>query len=402
MADVSKEKVHGVFQCTYRGFIHADSPDVKSVPGLAAVQKAHDMLNKKNIKKTRKLHPLFGRGFDTPLDMMIQAGAVRVDLPASGKAPGAVVMNTQLHKIAFLANVANAVGLVVKRPGMGKFKCHLFLFEDAKKAEEVSRLLMKVTNDAFKLLHRVSMRLRKKQTTEGPPQIASRKPSLADDDQPWFHGPLSRPQAEDILMDFAAVNGLFLVRQREGTSNEYAISFLVNGMVFHNRILKMESGEFVNSKGTVFPNLRLMVAEYQNKHPDMQCILTEYVPRDRVQSGGVEYVNAALINEARAQRVASSLSRWSELDVREALQDLEEIDVDNPTGLQPDDEKDSTEKVEFDPIFDDIRFGFGNEFVSLVMSGNTEVLVPSEEVDLDNDCFDLSEMMTQLDQEDEC
>ncbi|EGD78347.1 hypothetical protein PTSG_09413 [Salpingoeca rosetta] len=423
MSERGKEKTHGVFQCLYRGFIHTDSPDGKSIPGEAAVQKAHSMLSRKRIKKTRKLHPLFGRGFDTPLLMTIQSGAVRVDLPSDGKTQGAVVMNCQLHKIAFISHVANAVGIVVKRPGNGKFKCHLFLLDDEDGAVEVCRLLKKVTNEAFNRLRRVSCRLRSKQIKEGPPAVATRKPSLADEDQPWFHGPLSRAHAEDILQDYAAIDGLFLVRQREGKENEFAISFVVGGMVFHNRVERNKEGLYVNSKGTVFPSLRIMISEYQNRHPDMQCILTEFVPRDRV-GGGVEYANAAVINQARKTKKQASFSRWSESDVRQVLENLDQLDLDGDDAPQDDtpkveDLKVAPSDVQFDPIFDDVRFGyvdsvvwshrtvpqgfqFGNEFVSLVMSGNTEVIEPSEDVNLDSECFDLSSMMTHLDQEDEC
>lgn len=54
-----------------------------------------------SIQKTRKLHPLFGRGFDTPLSMRVTNQAVRVSLPGSAAKDGkeAIVLNTQLHKV---------------------------------------------------------------------------------------------------------------------------------------------------------------------------------------------------------------------------------------------------------------------------------------------------------------
>ncbi len=54
------------------GFVHADTNDAKKLPGMTHVKAANEMLAKKNIKKTRNLHPLFGRGFDTALHMTVR------------------------------------------------------------------------------------------------------------------------------------------------------------------------------------------------------------------------------------------------------------------------------------------------------------------------------------------
>ena len=54
-----------------------------------------------SFARTRKLHPLFGRGFDTKLEMRVTNMALRVLLPAgsSKDKKESIVMNTQLHKV---------------------------------------------------------------------------------------------------------------------------------------------------------------------------------------------------------------------------------------------------------------------------------------------------------------
>lgn len=45
----------------------------------------------------------------------------------------------------------------------------------------------------------------------------------------------------------------------------------------------------------------------------------------------------------------------------------------------------------FDPIYDDVRFGFGNEFVSFVF-GTGEVEEVNKDASLDNDFFNLLDL----------
>eukprot|EP00049_Salpingoeca_infusionum_P005374 m.91493 g.91493 ORF g.91493 m.91493 type:complete len:222 (+) comp12948_c0_seq7:184-849(+) len=137
------------FTCKYQGFVHADTNEAGVVPGTEFVQKAIGMLQKKQLKKTQKIHPLFGRGFDTDLLMSVSSYAVRVDTMES-----ATVMNAQLHKIAFLASIKRAMGIIVKRPGVGKFKCHMFQFANEDEAYTASSTIIRVTNDAFRMVRR--------------------------------------------------------------------------------------------------------------------------------------------------------------------------------------------------------------------------------------------------------
>lgn len=124
--------------------------------------------------------------------------AVRVSLPAMMTEDGkeAIVLNTQLHKacdaqgprvrspnpciflfcpgffspyhvsliltlllpffilgqIALVAVIGDSMGLVIKRPGLGKFKCHLFQLDSPAQAAELCATIQKVTTEAFKMV----------------------------------------------------------------------------------------------------------------------------------------------------------------------------------------------------------------------------------------------------------
>lgn len=376
-------KTHLVVPCKYHGFIHADVEDPSARPGIHDVERAVKMLSKRNIKKTRKLHPLFGRGFDTKLEMRVTNMALRVLLPAgsSKDKKESIVMNTQLHKLAFVAQVDDSIGVIIKRPGLGKFKCHLFVFDNAQLAHDTCVTLQQVTSEAFRLLRKVSKRMRKKEVKDGPPDLPKRKDAVADEEQQWFHGPMSRERAEAILQGFAACDGLFLVRASERTPSDVVISFYIGGHVFHNKLHKVADG-YQNSNGNTFPNLRTIVLLYQGKHPDMQTVLTEYVPRERAEQGGVEYANASVMRDNKPSPITTNVRtamRWNTVDIQAALAEADAADEDEDAG-------------DYDPIYDDVRFGFGNEFVSFVF-GAAACEEPTPESSLDNDVFNLAERL---------
>lgn len=147
----------------------------------------------------------------------------------------------------------DSIGVIIKRPGAGRFKCHLFVFDNVQAAHDTCATLQKVASEAFRLvgvirelcdahledawsaasrriycsspahasgsrlpqLRKVSKRMRKKEVDEGPPDLPKRAESVADEEQPWFHGPMGRDRAEQILQGFAACDGLFFVRASE-------------------------------------------------------------------------------------------------------------------------------------------------------------------------------------------
>ena len=95
------------------------------------------------------------------------------------------------------------------------------------------------------------------QTPSGPSQ---------PDGAPWFHGPLGRDGAEQVLA--AAPNledGDFLVRESTAFAGEYSLSFYHDGEPWHARIRLVDEGYFVTIVRVMmkFPTLHDLVAHYQ-------------------------------------------------------------------------------------------------------------------------------------------
>jgi hypothetical protein len=152
--------------------------------------------------------------------------------------------------------------------------------------------------------------------------VAARK-VIPDSEQPWFHGRMSRQDAEKLLMGAAATNGLFLVRQSERSETDYALSFAYNRRCYHNRIMKAEGGGYKNTKGTTWPSLALMVNDYQSPHEDMQTIITEYISNKPVgvtDDGAPSYMNVALVQDK-----ARALQEGNKFDMKDIQAALTEI-----------------------------------------------------------------------------
>jgi hypothetical protein len=92
------------------------------------------------------------------------------------------------------------------------------------------------------------------QAAGGPPVIPQRA-VVKDEEQPWFHGKMSRASAEALLKEQNLTNGLFLVRQSDRTDTDYALSFCYSQRAYHNRIIKQPDGTFKNTKGSSWVNL---------------------------------------------------------------------------------------------------------------------------------------------------
>uniref|UniRef100_A0A8C8DPU6 Phosphoinositide phospholipase C n=1 Tax=Oryzias sinensis TaxID=183150 RepID=A0A8C8DPU6_9TELE len=79
----------------------------------------------------------------------------------------------------------------------------------------------------------------------------------------WFYSNLSRGQAEDYLLRIPR-DGAFLIRQREGEPDSFAITFRGDGKVKHCRIQK-EGGMFLLGSTTEFESLVELVNYYKKK-----------------------------------------------------------------------------------------------------------------------------------------
>ncbi|RWS30954.1 tyrosine-protein kinase ZAP-70-like protein [Leptotrombidium deliense] len=80
------------------------------------------------------------------------------------------------------------------------------------------------------------------------------------DIQPWFHGKLSRIEAEKRLEEHGFKDGKFLIRERDDSS--YALCLSHEGSVKHYRIDILPSGELAIQDGSKFPSLMALVSHY--------------------------------------------------------------------------------------------------------------------------------------------
>eukprot|EP00039_Didymoeca_costata_P019414 m.337450 g.337450 ORF g.337450 m.337450 type:complete len:390 (-) comp18136_c0_seq1:104-1273(-) len=381
----------------YLGFVHTD---IKSGgrPGMEQVKLAYTMMQKKNLKKTRSVHPLFARGFDTTLRMEVSEKGLFVALPANENNKSdeeACLMNQAMHKIAFVASIGKTVFIMIKRSGKkGLFKCHAFVTDGEATAIELTKTLSRITNEVFAKLRHVTRILEAQRKKKGPPKV-ERRSEVADDQQPWYHGKMNRKVAEQLLLDQNMTNGLFLVRQSDRSETDFALSFSFNRRAYHNRIMKLPDGKgFQNTKGTVWPSLSRMVAAYQSPHEDMQTIITEYVARDTQGPGGA-YMNVALVQEAAraktAQKAAGTV--WDNSEIQSALGEIN--DMGEPVAAVA--QTDGDEEIAFDPVYDEVQFGFGQDFIKATLGQLNGGVQPKAEHDLDNDIFSLGDIEGEAD-----
>jgi hypothetical protein len=226
----------------------------------------------------------------------------------------------------------NVLHVVLKRAGTSMFNDHAFSFDTPAKATAVARTLRALVNGVFTTLRQVARLL-----SEGAPPVVPARRVRPDEEQPWFHGVLPRPAAEQLLGDGSnslATNGVFLVRQSERCATDYVLSFVFGGKIYHNKVTRQPDGSFLasfffslfifmfvvllgtflNHKNSPFPTLTAIVMAYQTRHDDMQTIITEYVPNTPLPAlakGKPVYQNVTLsrVRQYRVLRVLPSPPR---------------------------------------------------------------------------------------------
>ncbi|XP_033112027.1 tyrosine-protein kinase SYK-like [Anneissia japonica] len=97
--------------------------------------------------------------------------------------------------------------------------------------------------------------------------------SVLHQTQPWFHGKLSREDAEKRILRSRPKDGSYLVRERaeEGT---FALSLFFGRIVYHYKIDKNHTGELSIKDGPKFQSLMQMIDHYILKKDGLLCCLT--------------------------------------------------------------------------------------------------------------------------------
>ncbi|XP_012260350.2 tyrosine-protein kinase Shark isoform X1 [Athalia rosae] len=91
----------------------------------------------------------------------------------------------------------------------------------------------------------------------------------------WYHGALSRSDAENMLKEEGTADGTFLVRNSSSSSGDYVLSVLHNGEVIHYQIRKHEEDAFFSiDDETTIHGLDTLIEYYQESHHGLETVLS--------------------------------------------------------------------------------------------------------------------------------
>ncbi|XP_076462495.1 tyrosine-protein kinase SYK-like [Babylonia areolata] len=122
-------------------------------------------------------------------------------------------------------------------------------------------------------------------------------------DMPWWHGKLSRVDAENRLSQDGHVDGKFLVRQRDA-KNSFALTLSYEGVMRHYQIDMTRDQRYAIDNGPRFEFLMMLVDNYHNKSDGLACKLRQ--PCCRPGYSSIDY-EEYMINNANHRNSICSL-----------------------------------------------------------------------------------------------
>ena len=121
-------------------------------------------------------------------------------------------------------------------------------------------------------------------------------------DEAWYHGRISRIEAEDFLRSKGMVDGLFLVRDSLATTGEYALTLAHNGRAYHYRVARQGDGSLAIEDGKRFPGPVELVQYHTTKLDGLLTTLRSPCSRAYgVEPRGFRFVSAKEMKEATRQ-----------------------------------------------------------------------------------------------------
>ncbi|UXI15588.1 transcription initiation factor [Sarcoptes scabiei] len=139
--------------------------------------------------------------------------------------------------------------------------------------------------------------------------IDSKRP-VEDASMQWFHGKITREEAESLLMP--REDGLFLVRESTNFPGDYALCVCFNGRVEHYRVIYNDR-KFTIDEEEYFENLTLLIEHYCLDADGLCTKLIDPVPNKSVNN------NAPMLLDPKAFEAAGWVIRMNDLKLGEIL-----------------------------------------------------------------------------------
>ncbi|XP_037946729.1 tyrosine-protein kinase Shark [Teleopsis dalmanni] len=133
-----------------------------------------------------------------------------------------------------------------------------------------------------------------------------------DDQLFWFHGKISREEAETLLMEEGKVDGAFLVRESNTASGDFVLNVLYKGQVCHYQIRRHGEDAFfsIDDKVKILHGLDTLVEFYKQGSNGIVTRLTVRVKKDLPPNDSRSHGITNLLHRATRecnQRVVSEL-----------------------------------------------------------------------------------------------
>jgi hypothetical protein len=136
-------------------------------------------------------------------------------------------------------------------------------------------------------------------TTSSGGKKDSSKKSLKKKSPAWLHGPISKEEADELLLAHSKEDGTYLVRSREGKKTEFVLGVIFKGKPTHHLIKKDEGMYKINNKAYGEHSKVSQLIELLQKKgtPKWPVPLTNPVPSPTAAKAANEKASAAVAEE---------------------------------------------------------------------------------------------------------
>ena len=135
--------------------------------------------------------------------------------------------------------------------------------------------------------------------------------------QPWFHGRISRKEAEEKLKSTKQADGTYLLRESTTAGGSYVLSVCVEGKVVHYQIQRKRDGTVGIEDGPQFPGPVELVHHHEVNLDGLLTRLTIGCKRPRgVKAKAYQNISHDDLEEATRHALAEEgiqVSRYFEL-----------------------------------------------------------------------------------------